>query len=118
MAHVFCEAAQKAGAHPQREKASLLQPRSDTDGLLQRASLDRPAVVWIPHGEDLAQSGTSRSLLASDQRPETPAQDDDSTEPGRIRDTREDVPRHTQEVLSDWHPFNPSGFRQPRRRVV
>ena len=45
MAHVLFEATQEAGFRP--HKAGLLQPPLDSDGRPQRASLDRPADVWI-----------------------------------------------------------------------
>ena len=51
IAHVFHEATQEAGLHPQKEKAGLLQPRPKSDSLPHRASHDRPADVWIPHWE-------------------------------------------------------------------
>ena len=44
--------ADEAGLHPPKQEGGLLQPRADTDRLPQRASLDRPADVRIPHGED------------------------------------------------------------------
>ena len=58
------------------------------------------------------------SLLALDvERPETLVWDDGSSEPVRVRETREDVPRRRQQVPSERHPFHFSGFRWPRRRV-
>ena len=60
LAHVVYKAAHEAGLHPQKEKVGLLQSRSASDGLPQRASVDRPADVWIPH-----QTVTSRLRPAS-----------------------------------------------------
>ena len=54
MAHVFsAKPPRKQDPVLEKETAGLLQLRPHTDGLLQRASLDRPAVVWIPHGKDM-----------------------------------------------------------------
>ena len=49
LGHVFYEATQAA----QKEQAGVLQPRPDSDGLPQQASLDRPADVWILRGKDM-----------------------------------------------------------------
>ena len=44
--------------------------------------------------------------------------DDNNTNLGRVRDTQQQcVPRHSQQMPSERHPFHPSGFRRPRRRV-
>ena len=53
VAHVFQEAAQKAGLWPQKKEAGLLQPRPDSDGPPQRASPNRLADVWIPYWNDM-----------------------------------------------------------------
>ena len=74
-------------------KAGLLQPRPDTDRLPQRASLDRAADAWSPHGGDVVMGRGSRSLPASAQRGET--RDDGDEESDRVRDAQKDVPAKT-----------------------
>ena len=55
----FHEAAQEVGLRPQTETTGLLQPYRDSDGLPQRASLDRLAHVWILHSKDMIFAVTS-----------------------------------------------------------
>ena len=54
----------------QKEKACLLQPRPERDGLPHRASHDRPADVWIPHGKDMIPEAWD-SAVTSSLRPAT-----------------------------------------------
>ena len=69
-------------------------------------------------GRRLATTFVLPCLRALDvERPETLVWDDGNSEPVRVRETREDVPRRSQQVPSERHPFHFSGFRWPRRRV-
>ena len=70
------------------------QPRPDTDGLPQRAF-----------------------AVTSCLRPACRNPREDDPEPGRLRDSQEDVPRHSWQMPAERHPFHPSGFRRARKRV-
>ena len=49
----FSKLPTKQGSNHLKETAKFLQPRLDSDGLRHRACHDRPADVWIPHGNDM-----------------------------------------------------------------
>ena len=102
---------------PQKENAGLLQPRPDTDGLLQRGGFDRIADVWIPHGKDMIPEARLRGHLLPPPRGPEPWPDDHVTEPDRMRELQEHVPRHSQPMPPERHPLDPRGFRRTYQRV-
>ena len=99
--HVFYEAALEAGLLS--EKAGLLEHRPNTDRLPQRASLDSSADVMALTEGASQKPGTSGS-------PPAFTGDGAQSEPDKIRDTQEDVPRHRQQMPSERPPFHTCGF--------
>ena len=88
------------------------QPRPDTDGLLQRTSLDRlptSGKEMIPEARDLAVTFCLRPAFRN-----LGPLDNDDTEPGRVRNPQENVPRYCQQKPSEPHPFHCSGVRRTR----
>ena len=92
----------KRASNHREKKSGLLHPHSDSDGVPQRTSLDRPAdgEDSIPEARDFA---VTNCLLPVSRKPRPG--DGDHPQPVGLPDARKDVPRHSPQTPTERHPF-------------